>query len=486
MSSGGVDPEEMRQMMPRLAACFGRSIKWDVPDCALTGRGSFIELMSALGPIWQDLSVTKAEVRSVEPRGETVAVVRTMYTVHMRNWAGQVVEGTEGDVEVGVSVRFRRGKIVQWYQEFQKHLLDEKRQLALAAQAAEAATIEAAEEEDEDEENLSPLRLHGKPYNPTVNHSSTSRFGDGALHEADPADTTRDECEEAMTAQLHSSSDSSSARGASAPAKPLDATTDGPLISVKNVDAGRVVELATHCFEMLAKMSSGGVDPEEMRQMMPRLAACFGRSIKWDVPDCALTGRGSFIELMSALGPIWQDLSVTKAEVRSVEPRGETVAVVRTMYTVHMRNWAGQVVEGTEGDVEVGVSVRFRRGKIVQWYQEFQKHLLDEKRQLALAAQAAEAATIEAAEEEDEDEENLSPLRLHGKPYNPTVNHSSTSRFGDGALHEADPVNATNTTWKDANATTADRDSPQPAEKAPVEAVDVKDSCESECEPDKQ
>eukprot|EP00967_Tisochrysis_lutea_P159021 scaffold327704_cov58-Tisochrysis_lutea.AAC.1 len=123
--------------------------------------------MSALGPIWQDLSVTKAEVRSVEPRGETVAVVRTMYTVHMRNWAGQVVEGTEGDVEVGVSVRFRRGKIVQWYQEFQKHLLDEKRQLALAAQAAEAATIEAAEEEDEDEENLSPLRLHGKPYNPT-------------------------------------------------------------------------------------------------------------------------------------------------------------------------------------------------------------------------------------------------------------------------------------------------------------------------------
>jgi hypothetical protein len=174
-----------------------------------------------------------------------------------------------------------------------------------------------------------------------------------------------------------------------------------------------IMPIATRCFEMMAAMASGAVDPQEMRRMMPRLAACFARNIKWDVPACALSGRGSFVELMGALGPVWQGITVTAARVISVTVQSTTVAVIRTMYTVHVSDDAGRMVQGSEGDMEVAVSVRFRRDRIAQWYQLFQKELLDRKRQLALAVSTEEGVCEEGQLDEPDYESDHGCEVLH-------------------------------------------------------------------------
>jgi hypothetical protein len=169
-----------------------------------------------------------------------------------------------------------------------------------------------------------------------------------------------------------------------------------------------IIPIATEVFDLIATMSEGSVLPE--KDLMTQLAGSFARSVKWDVQICDVHGKGSFFELMSALAPVWEGLTITKAEVRSVTKRTNTVAIIKTVYTTHIQDQHGNVIEGTDGPMEVAVSARFYRGKIAQWHQEFDKDILDHKRLLAKAAmqpadaESAEAETEPAAAETQEGE----------------------------------------------------------------------------------
>lgn len=161
-----------------------------------------------------------------------------------------------------------------------------------------------------------------------------------------------------------------------------------------------IIPITTKVFDLIATMSEGSVLPENMRDTMTELAGSFARTVKWDIFICDLHGKGSFIELMTALAPVWEGLTITKAEVRSVTRRNNTVAIIRTVYSTHIEDGNGQVVDGTDGPMEVAVSVRFHRDKIAQWHQEFDKNILDNKRMLAKAAMQAGHAAPDEAEAE--------------------------------------------------------------------------------------
>jgi hypothetical protein len=175
-----------------------------------------------------------------------------------------------------------------------------------------------------------------------------------------------------------------------------------------------IISIATNVFHLIATMSEGSVPPENMRDTMTQLSGSFARAVKWDVFICDVHGKGSFVELMTALAPVWEGLTITKAKVHSVTKRNNTVAIIRTVYTAHIEDENGQMVDGTDGPMEVAVSVRFHRDKIAQWHQEFDKNILDNKRMVAKAAlQAAHSAQIgaedEAAQHEAQAEEEEAP-----------------------------------------------------------------------------
>ena len=74
------------------------------------------------------------------------------------------------------------------------------------------------------------------------------------------------------------------------------------------------VPLAKEAFELQVGLAKGTVDQEMMGQMAGKFSAYFAPEVGWDVPAAGLNARGSFMDMMGAVSPVWMGLVNTKAD----------------------------------------------------------------------------------------------------------------------------------------------------------------------------
>jgi len=148
------------------------------------------------------------------------------------------------------------------------------------------------------------------------------------------------------------------------------------------------VPLAKEAFELQVGLAKGTVDQEMIGQMVGKFSAYFAPEVGWDVPAAGLNARGSFMDMMGAVSPVWMGLVNTKADNVRFDAVSPSMIKITQNYTNHILDNAGAVIEGTAGDILVEHTCTFIDGKISQWHQGYDAELMKNKRDLEVLAKA--------------------------------------------------------------------------------------------------
>ena len=134
---------------------------------------------------------------------------------------------------------------------------------------------------------------------------------------------------------------------------------------------------------MQAQMAMGSVNPEMMAAIAGAFAGYFAPVVSWGLPTGEV-GQGDYMEMMGVFFPVWMGIVNTEATNVSFKAFSGGRVVVQQSYQNHLCDKAGNVIDGTEGPMNVMHALTYVDGKITSWVQTYDKEVMKKKRELEM------------------------------------------------------------------------------------------------------